>query len=98
MTLVPFATFSLFHVLTFVRTTFLPKMPSSRDAAAGVPPPIGPGANVARTIQTWVKRHYEDAMAFVSYVEVLLVFPRLFFGAFLFRNSCAHISLVLAVS
>lgn len=35
----------------------------------------------------WVKANYEQAMQFVSYIEVILVFSRLLFGALLFRNS-----------
>lgn len=38
-------------------------------------------------VKTWVKAHYEQAMLFVSFVEVVLVFGRVFFGALLFQNS-----------
>lgn len=39
-------------------------------------------------LQAWVKAHYEEAMLFVSYVEVVLVFGRVFLGAITFQNSC----------
>lgn len=35
-----------------------------------------------------MKAHYEQAMLFVSFVEVVVVFGRVFFGALLFQNSC----------
>lgn len=37
--------------------------------------------------QTWVKAHYEQAMLFVSFTEVILVFGRLLLGAITFQNS-----------
>ncbi|KAL8291685.1 hypothetical protein RQP46_001943 [Phenoliferia psychrophenolica] len=91
VTLVPFATFSLFHTLTFIRTTVLPKPPSTPAAAAGAPKPTPPPATLStkasKQIQAWVKAHYEQAMLFVSYVEVVIVFGRVFLGAVTFQNS-----------
>lgn len=37
--------------------------------------------------QTWVKAHYEQAMLFVSFVEVVVVFGRVLLGAITFQNS-----------
>lgn len=37
--------------------------------------------------QTWVKANYEKAMQFVAFVEVVVVFGRVLFGALLFQNS-----------
>ncbi|KAK4700982.1 6-phosphogluconolactonase, partial [Phenoliferia sp. Uapishka_3] len=91
VTLIPFATFSLFHTLTFVRTTVLPKPPSTPAAAPGAakptPPPATASTKASKQIQVWVKAHYEQAMLFVSYVEVVLVFGRVFLGAITFQNS-----------
>ncbi|KAM0749625.1 hypothetical protein T439DRAFT_326505 [Meredithblackwellia eburnea MCA 4105] len=91
VTLIPFATFSLFHTLTFVRTTLLPKPPSTPQAAPGQPKPQSSPpsfqTNLSKGIQTWVKAHYEQAMLFVSYVEVVLVFGRVLLGAITFQNS-----------
>lgn len=98
ITLIPFVTFSLFHVLTFLRTTVIPiafpsasPAPATNQAAAaagGATPtqPSGPTAKVAKFIQGWVKANYDPAMRFVAYAEVA-IFARVLFGALLFRNS-----------
>jgi len=38
-------------------------------------------------LQVWVKGHYEQAMLFVSFVEVVGVFGRVALGAITFQNS-----------
>ncbi|GJN88219.1 hypothetical protein Rhopal_001184-T1 [Rhodotorula paludigena] len=91
VTLIPFATFSLFHALTFLRTSVLPKPPAapgkSSSSAAAASAPQTPGAKASKVIQTWVKANYEKAMLFVAYVEVVLVFGRILLGAITFQNS-----------
>ncbi|ORY90835.1 hypothetical protein BCR35DRAFT_107887 [Leucosporidium creatinivorum] len=93
VTLIPFATFSLFHTLTFIRTTVLPKPPATPAGAAkgttgATTAPPAPGtAKISKQIQAWVKAHYEQAMLFVSFVEVVVVFGRVFLGAITFQNS-----------
>ncbi|PWN44232.1 hypothetical protein IE81DRAFT_321634 [Ceraceosorus guamensis] len=89
ITLVPYTTFSLFHVLTFTRTTVIPMVfPTSPAAsrAEGASEPIGFPTKVSKMIQGWVKQNYDPAMRFVAYSEVL-VFARVTFGAILLRNS-----------
>ncbi|SCZ92429.1 BZ3500_MvSof-1268-A1-R1_Chr5-2g07848 [Microbotryum saponariae] len=88
ITLIPFATFSLFHTLTFVRTSVLPKPPSTPAGASKTAAPPATGqAKLSKQIQTWVKANYEKAMLFVAFVEVVLVFGRVLLGAITFRNS-----------
>ncbi|GAA5822274.1 hypothetical protein JCM10212_004280 [Sporobolomyces blumeae] len=91
-TLLPFATFSLFHTLTFLRTSVLPKppaTPSGKNASStpAAQAPTSAGARLSKAIQTWVKANYESAMLFVAYVEVGLVFGRILLGAVTFQNS-----------
>lgn len=96
ITLIPFVTFSLFHVLTFLRTTVIPIIfpsaspsPGANQAAAGGAPaaqPTAPPAKIAKLVHGWVKANYEPAMRFVAYAEVA-IFARVLFGALLFRNS-----------
>ncbi|GAA5944148.1 uncharacterized protein JCM15063_000161 [Sporobolomyces koalae] len=92
LTLLPFATFSLFHTLTFLRTSVLPKVPATPNgknsgASAAPQPPTSAGARLSKAIQTWVKANYETAMLFVAYIEVGLVFGRILLGAITFQNS-----------
>lgn len=84
VTLVPYITFSLFHLLTFTRTTILPSITPASQSADGKSTPAG--GNLAKTIQAWVKENYDRAMRFVSYAE-LVIFMRVLIGAILFRNS-----------
>ncbi|SPO31181.1 related to POM33 - transmembrane nucleoporin involved in nuclear pore complex distribution [Ustilago trichophora] len=101
ITLVPFVTFSLFHVLTFLRTTVIPMVfpsaaptptPTPTAAAATVnsasssTPATSASAKISKFIQSWVKANYDPAMRFVAYAEVA-IFARVLFGALLFRNS-----------
>ncbi|KAN0062977.1 Transmembrane nucleoporin [Thecaphora frezii] len=91
VTLIPYVTFSLFHVLTFVRTTVIPMAfptpapPAGGAAGAAAQPQVAP-AKAAKFIQGWVKANYDPAMRFVAYAEVA-IFARVLFGALLFRNS-----------
>ncbi|TKA53402.1 hypothetical protein B0A53_04388 [Rhodotorula sp. CCFEE 5036] len=99
VTLIPFATFSLFHALTFVRTSVLPKPPAGTGAKStsgsgsgsgstqAQQQAMSAGAQASKMIQTWVKANYEKAMQFVAFVEVVVVFGRVLFGALLFQNS-----------
>ncbi|POY72954.1 hypothetical protein BMF94_4030 [Rhodotorula taiwanensis] len=94
ITLIPFATFSLFHALTFIRTSVLPKPPAVQKPATGSgqaqqaqQQAVSAGAQASKVIQTWVKANYEKAMLFVAFVEVVLVFGRVLLGAITFQNS-----------
>ncbi|GAA5991598.1 hypothetical protein JCM5350_002628 [Sporobolomyces pararoseus] len=98
LTLLPFATFSLFHTLTFIRTSILPKVPatssssSSKSSSSSATQQaqtqtLSFGVKLSKTIQTWVKQNYETAMLFVAYIEVILVFSRILLGAITFQNS-----------
>ncbi|PWY99269.1 hypothetical protein BCV70DRAFT_212122 [Testicularia cyperi] len=95
VTLIPFVTFSLFHVLTFLRTTVIPMAfpsaspaPGANQASGSAPAaqPASPPSKIAKFIQSWVKANYDPAMRFVAYAEVA-IFARVLFGAILFRNS-----------
>jgi len=51
--LLPYTIFSLFHALTFTRTTVIPQiLPPGPPATAGGPPQAHP---VAKKLQVWVK-------------------------------------------
>jgi len=82
--LVPFAIFSLFHTLTFVRTTLLPHfLPNGPPTTAGGAPQPHP---LAKRLQVWVKSNYDKAMKVVAYAE-LLIFGFVLVGAITFQNS-----------
>ena len=76
MTLIPYITFSLFHLLTFTRTTILPSMVPAARNADGTSSPAG--GDLSKSIQTWVKQNYDLAMRFVSYSEVIIFIRVLF--------------------
>jgi len=84
MTLLPYAIFSLFHALTFTRTTLMPQfLAPGPPASAGGPPTPHP---IAKRLQAWVKANYDTAMKVVAYTE-LVIFVRVFLGAITFQNS-----------
>jgi len=84
VTLLPYAIFSLFHALTFMRTTlmpqFLPPGPPSSSNGAPQPHPL------SKKLQAWVKANYDSAMKVVAYAE-LLILVRVVLGAMTFQNS-----------
>jgi len=84
MTLLPYAIFSLFHALTFTRTTLMPQfLAPGPPASAGGPPTPHP---LAKRLQAWVKANYDSAMKVVAYTE-LVIFVRVLLGAITFQNS-----------
>ncbi|CAL1696483.1 unnamed protein product [Somion occarium] len=82
--LFPYAIFSLFHALTFTRTTLLPQLlPAGPPATAGGQPTPHP---LAKRIHLFVKSNYNPAMKAVSFIE-LLIMARVTIGALLLQNS-----------
>lgn len=82
--LFPFMIFSLFHVLTFVRTGLMSQfLPPGPPATPGGPPTPHP---IAKRLQVWTKANFEPAMRVVAYIE-LVVFARVFLGAITFQSS-----------
>jgi len=84
LAMVPYTIFSLFHALTFARTTLLPQIlppgPSTTGGASPQPHPL------AKKLQVWVKNNYDGAMRIVAYTEVVILF-RVVLGAILLQNS-----------
>jgi len=84
ITLLPYMIFSLFHALTFTRTTLMPRfLPQGPAATSGGPPTPHP---LAKKLQAWVKANYDTAMKVVAYAELAILF-RVVFGMFTFSNS-----------
>ncbi|OCH96580.1 hypothetical protein OBBRIDRAFT_787144 [Obba rivulosa] len=83
LALLPYAIFSLFHALTFTRTTlmpqFLPQGPPATPGGPAIPHPL------QKKLQAWVKTNYDSAMRAVAFIE-LLIMLRVTVGAILFRN------------
>lgn len=77
VTLLPFATFSLFHSLGYVRNKILPTIfPNESKEIASWQFKIRQG------IQMWTEKNYTSAMQFVAQTEVVVVMGRLLFGIF----------------
>lgn len=84
LAVLPYSIFSLFHALTFTRTTVLPQLlPPSPPATAGGSPTPHP---FAKKMQVWVKSNYDPAMKAVAYAE-LGIMARVLFGALFLQNS-----------
>lgn len=86
-TLIPFVVFSLFHVLTFVRSTAIPLAFPAPSGAGAQGVPAG-AKRVSSLIQGWVKANYDPAMRVVAYAEIV-IFSRLLLGVVARRNSIA---------
>ncbi|TFY78681.1 hypothetical protein EWM64_g5334 [Hericium alpestre] len=82
--LLPYTIFSLFHALTFTRTTLMPQLlaqgPPTTPNGAPQPHPL------AKRLQVWVKANYDRAMKVVAYTEVLILI-RVLLGALTLQNS-----------
>jgi len=82
LALLPYLTFSTFHVATFMRTTLVPMV---------FPPTSGPNGQpqphlIAKKIQVFVKTYYDPSMKLVAYIE-LGIFARVILGVLILQNS-----------
>ncbi|KAL1919001.1 uncharacterized protein VTP21DRAFT_2382 [Calcarisporiella thermophila] len=92
VTLIPFATFSVFHTLGYIRSnvlpTFFPSLISNRTSAG---PNTAQTANfpswLVQAIKQLTDKHYAPAMRFVAVVEVCLIMGTLILGAITFQTS-----------
>ncbi|RPA73826.1 hypothetical protein BJ508DRAFT_215920 [Ascobolus immersus RN42] len=92
--LLPYAVYSTFHFLTYLRTNLLPALmppPPAAAAAAGAVPADGslrkgPQPPLAEAIGRFVKQNYDASMHLVSRLELAL-WARVFFGTLIFSNS-----------
>ncbi|KAG6911762.1 hypothetical protein DXG01_000008 [Tephrocybe rancida] len=82
--LLPYTIFSLFHALTFTRTTLMPQFlpPGPPTSANGAPQPHP----LAKKLQAWVKANYDTAMRVVAYAE-LVILVRVVLGAVTFQTA-----------
>ncbi|KAF8457549.1 hypothetical protein BDZ91DRAFT_744042 [Kalaharituber pfeilii] len=85
--LLPFAVYSTFHFLSYLRTNVIPTF---------IPPTYTPGASptsrqviqhpISEAIGRFVKQNYDTSMHLVSNLEIFL-WVRVFLGALVFKNS-----------
>ncbi|ORX55572.1 hypothetical protein DM01DRAFT_1334965 [Hesseltinella vesiculosa] len=83
VSLIPFATFSLFHALGYVRQNIIPVMfPVPRSSNNS---PATWQANTQQRIKAWTGDNYSTAMRFVATAEVTIIMPWLILGLFKLR-------------
>lgn len=81
VSLIPYMTFSTFHVLDYVRTSIIPTLfprPVNTTSTDGVPSTWQTRAQ--GNIKSLYDQHYLPAMRVVSRVEVIIIPGRLFLG------------------
>lgn len=76
--LLPFAVYSTFHFLTYLRTNLIPTI---TPTAPGAPQPA-----IAETIARFVKKNYDASMHLVANLELFL-WARVFLYCLVFQNS-----------
>ncbi|KAI9484337.1 hypothetical protein BDB00DRAFT_775144 [Zychaea mexicana] len=88
VTLVPFATFSTFHALGYVRSNIIPTVfpvpPSTASSSSGSGP-VTWQAKTQQRIKSWTDKNYDAAMRFVAQIEVVGIMGRLLLGVFRFQ-------------
>ncbi|KAB2573093.1 hypothetical protein BFW01_g9059 [Lasiodiplodia theobromae] len=82
LALLPFAVYSVFHVLTYTRTNLLPVLQPQPPAAEGAKPNQSALSN---TIGRFVKEYYDTSMTLVAVLEIALWF-RVLGSALLFQR------------
>ena len=72
LALLPFAVYSVFHVLTYARSTLLPILqpPPQSSSPSQKPPQSG----TSEFIGKFVKGYYDSSMTLVAILEILLLF------------------------
>ncbi|CAG8617347.1 4668_t:CDS:2 [Ambispora gerdemannii] len=78
VTPIPYATFSLFHLITYFRSFIIPAfVPAAASSAVNSNSPATGNAktfiNISKGIQNWVLKNYEVAMRTVSFAEVVVI-------------------------
>ena len=92
LAILPFAVYSTFHVLTYIRTNLIPTI-SPPPATAGASPGAKPKSALADAIGKFVKEYYDTSMTLVAGLEIALWFRVL--GSALIFQSGSWILLVL---
>lgn len=82
LALLPFAVYSVFHVLTYTRTNLLPVLQPQPPAAEGAKPNQSALSN---SIGRFVKEYYDTSMTLVAVLEIALWF-RILASAFIFQR------------
>lgn len=93
VTLLPYATFSLFHSITYFRVKILQTLfpPSSHQSNSGSQSSSTPSSyerwanDTSRFIATWVDRHHNQAMKTASFFEVVVITLTLIWNVLMFR-------------
>ncbi|KAG9018644.1 hypothetical protein FRB90_011069 [Tulasnella sp. 427] len=73
LALIPYATFSLFHALTFTRTNIIPRVFPTQPAPGQGEAARAPAHPLAKSIHTWVKANYDGAMRSVAWAELVIL-------------------------
>ncbi|CAG8600817.1 11952_t:CDS:10 [Diversispora eburnea] len=95
VTILPYATFSLFHLITYFRTnilqTFFPQSRqshSSRESHSSRAPKLSQyekwANSASKFISTWVHQNYDQAMRIVSFFEVVVITSMLIWNVLTF--------------
>ncbi|KIO34526.1 hypothetical protein M407DRAFT_240427 [Tulasnella calospora MUT 4182] len=73
LALIPYATFSLFHALTFTRTNIIPRVFPTQPVPGQGEAARAPAHPLAKSIHTWVKANYDGAMRSVAWTELVIL-------------------------
>lgn len=84
--LLPFAVYSTFHFLTYLRTNLLPTILPPPPSSVASPGGAKPQSALSEFIAKFVKNNYDYSMHLVANLELFL-WARIFCGAIIFRNS-----------
>jgi len=84
--LLPFAVYSTFHFLTYLRSNLLPTILPPPPSSVASPGSAKPQSALSEFIGKFVKNNYDYSMHLVAYLELFL-WARIFCGAIIFRNS-----------
>ncbi|KAG2181270.1 hypothetical protein INT43_008853, partial [Umbelopsis isabellina] len=91
VTLIPFATYSVFHATSYVRSNVIPTLfpvPSAQaNGNSSAQVNNAWQTKVQRKIKAWTDMRYGMAMKFVAQVEVVGLMGRLILGAITFQSS-----------
>ncbi|KAG9303407.1 hypothetical protein G9A89_013733 [Geosiphon pyriformis] len=78
VTPIPYATFSLFHLITYFRSNIIPTfVPEAAPLLINSNAPVSGNAKIfvdlSKGLQNWVLKNYEGAMRSVSFAEVAII-------------------------
>ncbi|KAI9303206.1 hypothetical protein BJ944DRAFT_165841 [Cunninghamella echinulata] len=85
VTLIPYATYSVFHALGYIRSHIIPTVFPTPRVPTGTNAPVTWQVKTQQKIKSWTDTYHAPAIKFATSTEVEIILPRILLGIFRLR-------------